>query len=148
MDQIVPVLGHWVWLVAAGALLFLELLAPGVFFVWLAIAAALTGLADMAIDLSWQYEFLLFAVLSVLSVLAGRKLLLGTHRNYSQSPHLNQRMQGHVGKVLVLHEAIAEGHGKVTIDDTVWDIVGPDAPKGARVRVSGVDGLKLRVELA
>ena len=147
MDQMIPLLGHWAWLVVAGVLLLLELLAPGVFFIWLAIAAALVGLADMWADMGWHYELLLFAVLAVISVLIGRKVVVGRQRNFSTSPHLNQRMLGHIGKVLVLHEPIAEGHGKVTIDDTVWDVTGADAPSGTRVKVSGVDGLKLKVEV-
>ncbi len=63
MDQLFPFLGHWAWWVAAGVLLIIELVAPGVFFIWLGIAAALTGLADALFDLPWQAEALLFAAL-------------------------------------------------------------------------------------
>ncbi len=45
-----------------------------------------------------------------------------------------------------LGEAIVDGRGRVTIDSTIWEVSGPDAPKGARVTVTGVDGLKLTVE--
>ena len=147
MDQLFPFLGHWTWLVVAGVLLLLELLAPGVFFIWLAVAAALVGFIDMGVGLGWHAELLLFAGLAVVSVLIGRKLVVGRQRNFSTSPHLNQRMLGHVGTVVVLHEPITEGRGKVTIDDTVWDIIGPNAPTGTRVKISGVDGLRLKVEV-
>ena len=46
MEQLFPFLGNWVWFVAAGIFLLLELLSPGVFFIWLGVAAALTGIAD------------------------------------------------------------------------------------------------------
>ena len=52
MEQFVPVLGQWLWWIVAGVLLILELTAPGVFFIWLAIAAALTGVADLMLGLS------------------------------------------------------------------------------------------------
>ena len=147
MDQMFPFLGHWTWLVAAGALLILELMAPGAFFVWLAIAAALVGAIDLWVDPPWQGELLLFAAFAVVSVLAGRMILKSRQRLDSDQPHLNQRMQGYIGKVAVLHEPITAGRGKVTIDDTVWDVSGPDAPKGARVKISGVDGLGLTVNV-
>jgi inner membrane protein len=147
MDHIIPVLGHWTWLVIAGVLLFLELMAPGVFFIWLSIAAGLTGVLDLSFGLSWQSELLVFAILAVVSVLAGRRLLNSRRGRYSDAPHLNQRMQGYVGQIAVLHEAIAGGHGKVTIDDSVWDVLGPDAQRGARVKIVGVDGLRLVVEI-
>ena len=46
MEHFIPFLGYWIWWVIAGVLLILELLAPGIFFIWLAVAAALTGLAE------------------------------------------------------------------------------------------------------
>ena len=147
MDELVPFLGRWTWLVIAGVLLFLELMAPGVFFVWLSIAAAVTGVLDLWFDLSWQVELLLFAALAVASVLIGRMILSRRQGRDSDAPHLNQRMQGYVGQIAVLQEPIKAGRGKVTIDDTVWDVAGPDAPRGARVRISGVDGMRLLVEI-
>ena len=41
---------------------------PGVFFMWLALAAAVIGVVDLFADLSWQIEIALFAVLSVVFV--------------------------------------------------------------------------------
>ena len=52
MDQIFPVLGQWAWFVVAAILLILELISPGVFFMWLAIAAAVTGVAAGAAGLA------------------------------------------------------------------------------------------------
>ena len=90
---------------------------------------------------------LLFAALAVVSVLMGRMILSKRQGRDSDAPHLNQRMQGYVGQITVLQEPIRAGRGKVTIDDTVWDVAGPDAPQGARVRISGVDGMRLLVEI-
>jgi membrane protein implicated in regulation of membrane protease activity len=146
MDQLFPYLGQWVWWVAAGVLLLLELLAPGVFFIWLAIAAVVTGVADMALHLSWQAEALLFAAISILSVFAGRALLKRHGGGLTDQPFLNKRTQGFVGQVFTLKEPIRDGRGKLTIDDTVWDVTGPDMPAGARAKVTGTDGLRLMVE--
>ena len=37
------------------------------------------------------------------------------------------------------------GRGKLKIEDSIWEIVGLDAPAGAWVIVTGVDGLRLQV---
>jgi hypothetical protein len=57
-----------------GILLILEISAPSFLFLWLAIAAAVTGLVLLAVpDLGWQYQFLTFSGLSVISMAAFRR---------------------------------------------------------------------------
>ena len=146
MGEFFPLLGDWFWWVVAGLLLILELLAPGVFFIWLAIPAAAVGLLGMGFAIGWQTEFVVFAALSLVSVFAGRSWLKKRHVFESDRPNLNQRMFDFVGRSYVLNEAIAEGRGRLTIDSTIWEIRGPDAPKGARVKVTGVDGMRLTVK--
>jgi membrane protein implicated in regulation of membrane protease activity len=45
----------------------------------------------------------------------------------------------------VLAEPIVQGAGRLSFDDTLWRIEGPDLPAGARVRVVGLSGTVLRV---
>ncbi len=50
-------LTFWHWLALGGGLLLLEMLTPGVVFLWLALAAGLTGaLLWLAPMLSWQAQ--------------------------------------------------------------------------------------------
>src|SRR3954470_9660183 len=65
-------LGPWSWIVLGLALMGLELLAPGVFLLWLGLAAVVTGVLDWAFDLNWQAAAICFALLSVAFVLLGR----------------------------------------------------------------------------
>jgi len=148
MGEFFPLLGSWFWFAVAGILLIFELTAPGIFFIWLAGPAVVVGLLDLGFDMGWQIELLLFAALSVVSVYAGRRWL-GRRRVFdSDRPNLNRRMYDYVGRSYVLGEAIVDGRGRLTIDSTIWEVQGPDTPKGARVTVTGVDGLKLTVEPA
>jgi membrane protein implicated in regulation of membrane protease activity len=145
MAEIFPTLGIWVWWIIAGLLLILELLLAGIFFVWLGIAAAVMGLVDfLAPPLDWQVEIAIFAVLSAVLVIAGRPWLKRRQAVDSDRPNLNQRIYDAVGRSYVLDEAIINGRGKVKIDDTLWEVTGPDLPQGAWVRIVGVDGLRLR----
>lgn len=145
MSQFFPFLGPWFWFVAAGALLVLELSAPGVFFIWLAVAAAATGVIDLALPLDWQGEALMFAGLSLVALFLGRPLLRRRHVLDSDQPNLNRRMYDYVGRSYVLKDAIVNGQGKIRIDDTIWDVLGPDLPEGSRIKVTGVEGLRLTV---
>ncbi|MGE0004708.1 MAG: NfeD family protein [Parvibaculaceae bacterium] len=145
MQQFLPFLGGWTWWVIAGLLLLIELILPGVFFLWLGLAAALVGIIDLFADLSWQVEVAAFAVLAVVLVLLVRPRI-----KLSEGPatNLNQRVLDYVGRSYVLDEAIVNGRGKVRIDDTLWVVTGADRDKGEWVRVKGVDGMRLVVEPA
>ena len=46
----------------------------------------------------------------------------------------------------VLAEAIKDGIGRVHIEDSVWQVTGPDLPAGASVRIVGAKGPVLVVE--
>lgn len=146
MSMFFPILGQWFWWAAAGLLLILELALPGVFFIWLAAAAAAVGAIVLFVPLGWEVELLLFAGLALVSVFGGRRLLSRRHVLDSELPNLNRRMYDYVGKTYPLAEPIVDGRGRVSIDGTLWDIRGPDAPNGARVKVTGVDGMKLTVD--
>lgn len=145
MEHFIPFLGYWIWWVIAGLLLILELTAPGIFFIWLAIAAGLTGLADVILDLSWQAELLVFAGLSLVSVFAGRSIYRGRSAEPEDNPYLNRRQLSYVGRSFRLEEPIANGRGKLTIEDTIWDVEGPDLAQGTLVKVTGVSGMRLTV---
>ena len=145
MEQLFPFLGDWVWFVAAGILLLLELLSPGVFFIWLGIAAALVGVVDNIHDLPWQGELVLFAVLAVISVVAGRRFYNGPAMEPKDNPHLNRRQMGYVGRSFTLKQPIVDGRGKLTIEDTVWEIEGPDMAAGTRIKVTAVNDMTLVV---
>jgi len=146
MNQLFPILGEWAWFVAAGILLILELMLPGVFFIWLAAAAAVTGLADYALDLPWQAELLLFAFLSAVAVFGGRRFYKGPGMEPQDNPYLNRRQMGYIGRVFTLKEAIIDGRGKIAIEDTVWEVEGPDMPAGTRIKVTDVRNMSLIVE--
>lgn len=148
MDGLFGPLNYWHWWILAVVLVIAEVLAPGIFFLWLAIAAGVTGLAVLALpDLGWQYQLLIFAALAVISAVMGRRLYKKRPPT-SDHPTLNRRAQQYVGKVFVLDAPIVNGSGRLRVADATWKMVGPDAPAGSRVRVVAADGVSLRVEPA
>lgn len=128
-------LGQWTWWIAAAVLGILELLVPGVFFIWLAAAAAVVGGLILVFDLSLTVQIALFAVLSFVAVMASRRWL-GRHPLTSDRPLLNQRARTYIGRNFALEQAIVNGRGKLKIGDTLWLASGPDLPAGTSVRVT------------
>ncbi len=136
---------HWGWLVFAALLGIAEVMIPGVFLIWIAIAAAITGLVALALPIALPLQFLLFAALSIAAVYAGRRWYVD-HPVASTDPLLNDRTARLMGQTVTVVEAIRGGEGRVKVGDSVWTATGPDADVGARVRVVGADGTLLRVE--
>ncbi|MHB2165455.1 NfeD family protein [Alsobacter sp. R-9] len=139
-------IGPWGWVIGGLVLMGIELLAPGAFMVWLGLAALVTGLLLFLVKLPVEMTLVLFAVLAVIAVLTGRRLI-GPPRQRGESA-LNDRAAKLLGRTFVLEEPISEGRGRVRVDDTLWRVEGPDLPSGAQVRVVGMDGMLLKVERA
>ena len=139
--------GTWDWFVAGGVLLVLEILAPGVFMLWLGIAALLVGAISLVVDWPWQAQFVAFAVFAIAAIPVWRRLAkqVGTP---TDQPFLNRRAEAFVGRVFTLEKPIVDGCGTIGIDDTVWLVSGPDTPAGTKVKVTRVDGAALHVEPA
>ncbi len=151
LSDLVVELGPWSWWVLGLALLAAELMVPGVFLVWIGLAAVAVGPLSLGLweerFWTWQLQMLLFAALAVIAALLGRRYVY-KHRNATDEPFLNQRSAGLVGRTAVLHEPIAEGRGRIRLDDTYWSVIGPDLAAGARVKVVASDGRQLTVEAA
>ena len=137
-------LGSWDWFIAGAVLLVLELLAPGVFMLWLGLAALLVGAISQFIDWDWQEQFIAFAVFSFAAIPLWRRLAT---RSPTDQPFLNRRAEALVGRIFTLEKPIVDGSGTMRIDDTVWRITGANIPAGSRVTVTGVVGTALHVEM-
>ena len=136
---------HWAWLVFAALLGIAEVMIPGVFLIWIAIAAAITGLAALALPIGLPLQLLIFAALSIAAVWAGRRWHVD-HPVASTDPLLNDRTARLIGQTVTVVEPIVGGEGRVKVGDSVWTALGPDADAGARVRVIAAEGTALRVE--
>ena len=146
MDQFLPMAGGYFWWIVAGLLLLAEMAMPGIFMLWLAMAAALTAILDLVFHFTGVHEIFCFAILALLCVLASWRFVMNSRHSKTDSPHLNQRHHGLVGRSFVLDRAIVNGRGKIEVEDTLWDVDGPDMAVGARIKVTGVEGMRLVVE--
>jgi len=142
MDSIV----FWHWLVLSVLLIILEVMIPGAFFLWLGVSAGVVGLILWAFpDILWESQLLLFSVISVVSI-ALWLIRLRTHPTESEDNTLNARATQYVGRVFTLTEPIIDGYGKIHVDDSYWQVSGPDCEKDKKVKVISADGMVLKVE--
>lgn len=142
--EVLQMLGPWTWWVIGILLAAVEVVAPGAFFLWFAMAAILVGVIALAVDLGWQVEILLFIVFAVIAAFLGRRFY-GTTEDTSTAGTLNDRLRRQVGRPAVLETAIANGTGHIRLDDTLWRVEGPDLPAGTPVTIVSVDNGRLRV---
>jgi inner membrane protein len=146
MDLLNTLETHWAWLALGLVLAIGEMVIPGVFLIWLAGAALITGLVAWALPMvGVPLQIVLFAVLAIVSVFAGRNWLRA-NPIISADPKLNDRGGQLVGETVTVTTAIDGGTGRVRVGDTEWGVRGPDAEAGTRMRVSGHDGAVLLVE--
>ncbi|MDP4593634.1 MAG: NfeD family protein [Beijerinckiaceae bacterium] len=136
---------HWIWIGVGILLCAMEMIAAGVFLLWFGLAAIVTGILLTFIPMSAVWSLIVFAVLSVGSVLVGWKIY-GARTDDDDQPFLNRRAEAMIGKSYILARPITGGQGSITINDTSWRVNGMDMPAGTRVKVTGVvDAMVLQV---
>jgi inner membrane protein len=136
---------HWIWLGAAAIMGLAELAAPGVYLVWFAAAAALTGIATLLLGVPVGFQLAFFGLFSIAAVLSGRRVY---NRNpvRSEDPLLNDRAARLVGESVIVAQAIKDGTGRVKVGDSLWSARGPDTAEGTRVRIIRAEASCLIVE--
>ncbi|MDH0142571.1 NfeD family protein [Aquipseudomonas alcaligenes] len=141
-------LSFWDWLAFGTVLLILEVFGAGGYLLWIGLAAAAVGLLTYLLpDLPWAWQFFAFALLSLLTAVFWWRRQRSAAKP-SDVPGLNRRGSEFLGRTFVLHEAIVGGRGKIKAGDTLWLVSGPELPAGREVRVTGQDGVLLKVEAA
>lgn len=142
LDGIEP---YWIWVAIGLALAITEILVPGVFLIWLAVAAVATGLLTFLFGLPLSLQVVQFVAISLIAVYSARRFLRDKPIA-SSDPLLNNRMARLVGETAVITEAIVHGTGRVHLGDSDWTVRGPEMAAGERVRITGSEGSVLIVE--
>lgn len=138
---------HWVWIAIGLILAALELLVPGVYLIWLAVAAIVTGLLTLDLDLALPAQIIVFVSTSLIAAYSARRFLRDSPIE-STDPLLNQRGSRLVGETAIVTQALDGGTGRIKYGDSEWIARGPDLEIGTRVRIIGSDGAILLVEPA
>lgn len=136
---------HWTWLAIGLFLAAAEMAIPGLFLIWLAGAAIITGFLTWMMPIGVPLQVFIFAALAMISVFTGKRYLRD-HPITEVDPMLNHRGAQMVGQIVLVTQAIESGGGRVRHGDSEWLARGADAPAGSKVRITGSDGSTLLVE--
>lgn len=149
MDALFAGLVFWHWIALAVILMILDVtFGANFFFVWCGISAAIVGILMVIIpNMTWEFQFLIFGIGIMASLVIWRQYLKKLPEPTDQ-PGLNRRAERYIGRTFDLEEAIINGRGKIRVDDSTWRVQGADLPIGTKVRVVGVDGTVLLVEVS
>ncbi|BDG72832.1 NfeD family protein [Roseomonas fluvialis] len=133
-----------IWILAGLVLLGAETILPGVFLLWIGIAAVGTGLVLLVGSPPFWVTTSVFVALLAGGIAVALRLRAGRHPR----PRVNTPDAGLIGRFGVLTDPGSAGP-RVRVGDSDWAARLPrdvaDSPAGTRVRVEGVDGTTLVV---
>ncbi len=132
-----------IWMVAGLVLAGFEMLAPGVFLLWIGLAALGTGVAAELGGFGWTAQVVLFVALT--AALVG--LIAVRQKRRPTLDTVNAPAAGLIGQTC---RAIAfrDNEGRVSLGDGTWNARVTDATQpvaGQALRVVGLDGTTLLV---
>lgn len=137
----------WHWWILACLVLVLEMLLPGIIFLWLSVAAAAAGFVVLLVpDVSVELQLIAFGVFSVLSFVIGRRFFRPA-RSGAQEEDVSSTRSSLVGKTTVLTEKTTNGRVRQNVYGSSWVLKSDEElVEGQKVRVCGIEGSTLLVE--
>ena len=137
----------WGWMIIGALMLGSELLGveAAFYLVFIGIAAMITGLIELAgAGLEPWLQWIVFSVIALILMVLFRKKLYAKLRGggvgYEAGP---------AGEIVTVDQALEPGQsGRISFRGTDWTVVndsGQAFVAGQRVRISRVDGLKLKL---
>lgn len=136
----------WFWLAFGVILLAVEAALSTEWLLWPAVSAGVVAvLSAIGLRLGLPIEIALFAVLTIITSIASRRLVKRV--NPSASPDINARDSRLIGQSARVVEAFVNGRGRVFVSGAEWpaEIVGSTPMVGDNVVVEGTTGSGLRV---
>lgn len=134
-----------IFAIAGLVFLILEMVVPSMFFLNLAFAGFLTAIIAVYLN-NWIYLTLIFVVLSILSILFLRPLLLKSKKSKESETGMEGK---YIGKIVKVKETVSKSAGAITIYDERWEArceTEESIPEGSEVRIIKYDSLVLTVE--
>lgn len=136
----------WIWAALAAALLAIEAATGSGWLLWTAASAGIVAVVEGFVGPPLAATVMLFAALTIASTLMARRYF---PRRLTDPAHdINDnvgRLVGHEGRAATAFRA---GAGRVLIDGKEWPAeleAGETLAAGARVKVAGVSGVRLKV---
>ncbi len=136
-----------IWFIAGAVLLLLEFIIPGVFVLFFGIGAWVTALCVYLFEPPLAIQFLIFSVVSVLSLVLLRNVIIKRLEGNSNEPDPDEEFIGGIGDCIT--DIRPDADGKVEFKGTTWTAsAGTEINAGTKVKVINKVGLLLEVQPA
>lgn len=141
---------QYVWIIVGLAIMSMELFLPGFILLFFGLGAVLTGLLMIFVPLGVNVQLVLFAVLSIGSLISFRRYAQGyfTGRVSNANPS-GAPLEMHTGETAIVTEDIVPNspRGKVEFHGTAWNADSEvEIKKGAKVTIVERHDLTLKVK--
>jgi len=148
MDAVIAIFQSqpvWIWLVIGCLILAIEAASGTEWLLWPAVSAGVVAVVVLlAPSLNGPLQVVLFAVLTLVSTLASRRLI---RRVNPTDPDINDRAGRLIGERAQVVHPFVDGRGRVFVSGSEWAaVIDGDGPAvGESVQVESVDGSILKV---
>lgn len=146
MIELISAQPAWFWLCLGGLLLIAELLGTGGYLLWSGIAAVAVAIIALVLPfVGWEWQGILFAILTIVSAVLWRKWL--SLRKNPQADEVNQKSHQLIGRKVRLISDTDEGFSRVKLADGSWRAYSEIPLKaGTEVMITSVDGITLHIK--
>ena len=137
------------WGLLGLTLVGLELITGTTYILWPAAAALILAVLVFFLPLSWELQFVLFFILSIILLFAGHRYLRPMMKS-GEPTDVNDPGQTMLGRRVTAFTDFENGHGRVTVGDTQWKASTDfaDPVTGDALVITSVAGTTLIVEPA
>ena len=136
----------FVWIIFAVFMLICEALTTQLVSIWFVIGGAAAAVTCIFTD-NILIQSIVFIVVSLACLIATRPFV--KKFNAKKEPTNSDRLIGRMG-IVTLDIVNQKGEGQVNVDGKIWSaksVDGREIKKGASVRISSIEGVKLLVEI-
>jgi len=137
------------WGLLGLGLVGLELITGTTYILWPAAAALILAVVVFFLPLSWEMQFILFFILSIILLVAGHRYLRPLMKS-GEPTEVNDPGQSMLGRRVTAFTDFENGNGRVTLGDTQWNASteAADPMTGDALVITSVAGTRLIVEPA
>jgi len=132
-----------IWALVVGAALFIEFMVNDFTSVWFSVGG-MVALITVPCGLAWQWQILVFVVVSFIFLLSLRPLT----RKFVKVKTVPTNVDASIGtQHKLLKDIDDDGRSEIKIEDTYWTVKCAETLKtGSLVEITGVDGNKYLVK--
>ncbi len=147
MIELLEQVNFWHWMAFGLALLLVELLDTAGYFLWLGLSGIVVGIILTFIPMSWQLQWVSFAVFSLVTTWLWWRRQLSQDQQSDQQRELNQKHKQLIGLKVRVDTDVLEGGFRLKVGDTTWSAYTEQKLQASSlVEIVDVRGITLHVK--